>query len=584
MVYILLVIVTFNLFIISEKVNNIYFKSDNKIISVLIFSLFFVLLYLLSVYCFLFDFKTYYISYFLLSILILPIFFFKNYILFYAGKLKNFIHQNKIITILLLFYFFCILLYPSDEDSLRYHLEIGKKINNGSFYNNVWFDYITLGAHEFIISMGLDINFENISSYTNFTYLLFAIISNLYILKKYSIGSGSLSGLILLSSPYLVALISSQKLYFLPCYIVSYSFAYLFLEKKITSKEIYLILTLNIFCVVIKAIFIPYLIFIFLWCLYRNKSFKYNLILILNTFIISLLLYCPIMFIKYQIYEDPLLPFISINNLNHVWYSEFNLMLRNFNMDFTDEISNIFLKSLLIPVKLIIPLQVGDLFRTLGIGLIFLLTINFKKKKNLYLIFLIFIFSVIVMINFQSRWFLPLLILISIFAQINKFKILQNLLYLQTIILSTILIPFGATIFLTKINIINENFIINRIFQANKIIEHVNKNYTNDKIFTNLNYFYYFDNYIPIYYPRTVIKFDKNFYSKNEKETNLILWVTSNSTNKIIEEKELIFFINQNFICKNISILENFYFYPDRFYLNSLNKKKRKAVLVKTSC
>ena len=50
------------------------------------------------------------------------------------------------------------------------------------------------------------------------------------------------------------------------------------------------------------------------------------------------------MFIKYQIYDDPLLPFISINNLNHVWYSEFNLMLRNFNMDFTDEISNIFLK------------------------------------------------------------------------------------------------------------------------------------------------------------------------------------------------------------------------------------------------
>ena len=60
---------------------------------------------------------------------------------------------------------------------------------------------------------------------------------------------------------------------------------------------------------------------------------------------------------------------------------KFNLMLRNFNMDFTDEISNIFLKSLLIPIKLIIPLQVGDLFRTLGIGLIFLLTINFKKKK-----------------------------------------------------------------------------------------------------------------------------------------------------------------------------------------------------------
>ena len=116
MVYILLVIVTFNLFIISEKINNIYFKSDNKIISVLIFSLFFVLLYLLSVYWFLFDFKTYYISYFLLSILIIPIFFFKNYILFYAGKLKKFYSskQNNYHSTIILF--FSILLYPSDED------------------------------------------------------------------------------------------------------------------------------------------------------------------------------------------------------------------------------------------------------------------------------------------------------------------------------------------------------------------------------------------------------------------------------------------------------------------------------------
>ena len=35
-----------------------------------------------------------------------------------------------------------------------------------------------------------------------------------------------------------------------------------------------------------------------------------------------------------------------------------------------------------------------------------------------------------------------------------KFKILKNLLYLQTIILSTILVPFGATIFFINLGLI----------------------------------------------------------------------------------------------------------------------------------
>ena len=50
-------------------------------------------------------------------------------------------------------------------------------------------------------------------------------------------------------------------------------------------------------------------------------------------------------------------------------------------MDFTDNIENIYFKNLLLPIKLIFPLSFGDISRTLGLGLIFIFTINFKKKK-----------------------------------------------------------------------------------------------------------------------------------------------------------------------------------------------------------
>ena len=133
-------------------------------------------------------------------------------------KIKIYLNkQNYLFYIVALFLFLFLIssmLPPADLDSLRYHLEIPKKIINNQFYNYITLDYTYLGAIEFLNLFGLNFNFENTSSLINFLYLLFLVISNFYIFQKYKIGSNNFGNLIVLSSPYLTSMIASQKIYF----------------------------------------------------------------------------------------------------------------------------------------------------------------------------------------------------------------------------------------------------------------------------------------------------------------------------------------------------------------------------------
>ena len=95
-------------------------------------------------------------------------------------------------------------------------------------------------------------------------------------------------------------------------------------------------------------------------------------------------------------------------------------------MDFTDQLSNIY-KVLLIPIKLIIPLRIEDLFKTLGLGIFFLIFLEYKKNKYLFFLILLFILSALILNNYQSRWFFPLLLITSIFLTETKFKVLGYL-------------------------------------------------------------------------------------------------------------------------------------------------------------
>ncbi len=556
MSYFFFILIALSLYSYSKRINTYFFKNENDLlINLFIFTFFFCLIYLIVSYSFIIGFNNKNVAYFILLVLIGIFFLEINQIKSLIKNLQlKFISSDLKIIYIILFFFFLISLQPvADEDSLRYHLEIGKKINDKTFYENIWFDYILIGAHEFINSFSLNFNLENISSLTNFLYLFFSIVTNIYILKRYKTGSGLKSGLILLSCPYLIALVSSQKFYFLPCFVVSYSIAYLFLEKQLNKKVCYLIIISNIFCVVIKPTFFPYLILIFCWFFVTQKSLKNKILLIFLSLFFGLVFYFPIFYIKSKIFSDPFIPYFSINSDNYLWYSEFNAYLRGFALDISDKVDNPIYKLVLLPLKLILPLQFSDIFRVLGVSILFVFTIRYEYHKKIIFLIIFFIISVLVLNNYSIRWFLPLIIFITIFANIDKNLILKKILIIQLFFVCSVLVPMGVFILSSKIGIVHKNLILEKIFPSHLLISDINKNYPNQKIFTNLNYFYYFDNDVPVYFPKIVEKFDPDYFRRNEIDTKLILWPDVTS-----EDDSINSFVERNLKCKNLTRVKKY--------------------------
>ena len=170
-------------------------------------------------------------------------------------------------------------------------------------------------------------------------------------------------------------------MYLLPCYICAYTIAYIHIFKnKISYKESLLIISLNIFAIVSKVTLFPFLIIAIIYILLTTDfGLKNKIYLLIFSGAIFVVAQLPILIIKYQIYQDPFLPIISINELNFEWWDVYSTqVLTASNMDFTDQLSK-FYQIILIPVKLIIPLQPSDLFRTLGIGMFFVYFLDYKK-------------------------------------------------------------------------------------------------------------------------------------------------------------------------------------------------------------
>ena len=168
----------------AERINYFIFNNKNNLVlNIFSFSLIFFIIYLINAYLFLLniDSKFFSIAFSAASLFLGGVFLRHNY-----SKIFNFIHENfnkKTILISIISFFFIADLIPSDEDSIRYHLEIPQKIIDGTFYINHWFDYLGIGASEFINLFGLQLNFTNTSSYLNFVYLFFIILSNNYFFK-----------------------------------------------------------------------------------------------------------------------------------------------------------------------------------------------------------------------------------------------------------------------------------------------------------------------------------------------------------------------------------------------------------------
>tara|TARA_B110000483_G_scaffold215061_1_gene265400 strand:+ start:840 stop:2648 length:1809 start_codon:yes stop_codon:yes gene_type:complete len=500
---------------IALNFNAFYYKTKTNIIqNIFTFTLIFYVIYIIISYFFLFEINSKSISIGIAAFTFLSGF---NFILReYKSILENINTKfnYKLLLLSIISYYFISYLIPSDQDSLRYHLEIPKKIIENTFYLNTTFDYMVIGSNEFINLFGLHLNFENTGSLLSFAYIIFIFLANIYFFERYQVGSRYLGGIIVVSSPYLVALIASQKIYLLPCFIVSYAIAYLYIAKKeIIFKDIIIIITLGIFAFCLKSIFLPYLIYILCWSLFIYKSNKIEKIYIgLFTFIAMCISYFPIAFIKYEIYKDPFLPILNINPENREWFGMFKYYLTNFQMDYTDNL-NQFFKVFLTPIKLIVPLTIGDFFKTLGAGMLGLLMLPYKNNKNLLLIVLFFIFSFAILQNYQSRWIFPLLIFIGIFLPEIDNNWFKKIIYFQFVLVLLVSVPLAFSVLAN--NLMPRLNINQKIFPIKNILGEVNSKYKNERYFSNFNYFYYQDNKVPIYYPKITSIFDKDFFNRN---------------------------------------------------------------------
>ena len=517
MIYLISTLCLLGFYSLAVNLNTFYYKSKTNIVqNIFAFTSIFYFIYLAISYLFIFQInsKNFSISIAAASFLFGLNFFLREYKIIL--KTINTQYNHRLLLISILSYFFISYLIPSDEDSLRYHMEIPKKIIENDFYINTTFDYMVIGANEFINLVGLHLDFENAGSLLSFTYIIFVILLNNFFFKNYQVGSKYLGSILLISSPYLIALIASQKIYLLPSFVVSYSIAYLYIAKReIVFKDILLIIAINIFAFCLKSIFLPHLLLILFWSLFFYKSKKIQKIyIILFSFVLLSISYFPLGLIKYKIYRDPFLPLFSINLENNEWFGMFKIYLTSFQMDYTDQL-NKFYQTVLIPIKLVMPIAPTDLFKTLGVGMIGLLLLPYKKNKNLILIVLFFLLSFAVLQNYQSRWLLPLLIFICIFVEEIKSHWFKKIAYFQFISVSLFLMPFAFIIAAGDlIPAINKH---NGIYTIKRISEQINQKYQNIKYFTNSNYFYYHDNDIPIYYPEINSLFDKDFFNRNKE-------------------------------------------------------------------
>lgn len=570
--YILSVLSLIGFYSFAKKISYLNFKNKNNIIiNIFTFSLIFFFIYIINTYLFLLNISSQFFSIgiFLTSLFFGLLFLIKNFSKIYTFSKKNFF--SKSILIALVSFFILSHLMPTDEDSIRYHLEIPQKIIDRTFYENHWLDYIVIGSNEFINLFGLHLGFYNTSSVLNFSYLIFIILANNYFFEKKNIGSNWLGYTLVLSSPYTIALIASQKFFLLPSYICAYTIAYLYVFKRdVSFRSILLIIAINIFAVTAKPIFLPYFAIVLFFAIFLIKfNFKEKFLILIFSIIIFIIALFPLALIKYKIYQDPFLPIISLNKLNSEWWNIYNKeFLTSSQMDFTDSLSKIY-KVLLLPIKLIVPLHPSDLFKTLGFGMFFLYFLNFKKKKNLIVLIILFTLSVLLLGNYQSRWFLPLLLLVSIFATETKFKFLNNLAKFQLLFSMIIIVPLSLAIIMPNLFKLNE-----LIFNQKNIIDTMNTKYKSERYFSNLNSFFYLKNEIPLYMheKQILIRQDKKFFERNSK----VKFFLYQSRDENFDQ-----FSKKNLSCNNYEIVEKFH-YDDRRYF--LFQKKTEVILYKQLC
>lgn len=483
-----------------------------------------------------------------------------NFIFFLLGFVFIIINKKKLnfnykinVTSIVLFLFFLSSIGPvSDMDSLRYYLETAKKIYNQTFYEKITYDYFYLGSNEFINYWGLTYNFENIGSLINFTSLILIYNSNNYLKKKYNIGFGNLSTLLIISVPFLISSNNSQKIYIFQSYIIVYSFLTLYLKDKITNRENVILISLNSFVLVGKFSFLPFVIFNFILILLKSNNQKKILLNFLLILIILIIFFTPRIYILNKVFNQPFLPFILFNN-----YSQELLSFKNYLFNYDRPLNLINL--ILTPLNLIMPLKADDIFKVFGVTGALIYFFQFKKSEILRNFIIFNLIAIILIGNLQLRWFFPIIILTTLFAKkilIDNFYF-KKIINIQVIFVLIILSLFSSISVVSLFsNKFKEKFFYYFVSELN-VLESLD----NKILISDIQYNYYIKNYIPLY----DLEFEKSDLS------SYILRKTKNNsidTKYILITKDTKY--NNWILGSEIFNIENFYEKKHKIYKRNL--------------
>ena len=413
-------------------------------------------------------------------------------------KVRFFFSKINLILFFLIFLFYISSYLPvSDMDSLRYHLFIPKKIIEGNFFESYTPDFVFFSFNEILNLYGLLLGFENSSSLINFLYFLFGVLLIKFYRKKIlnDFSNNNIPILIFASSLYLISAISSQKLVMMQSILIPVIFIDLFLNwgKKHNDIESCVKIYLLFFISAIKFIYILFPILYFILILIEKKNFYFIKISII--FILAFLInHLPFLLIKYQLFANPIIPIINLKN--EIWVDDFKTYIIDYEapLNFRNLVN--------LPLKLIIPFSISDLFKTLGVGVLFAFFIDYKKNKYIFLkIFFFFIVMVILMQNLQVRWFLPIIFLISIFYnQIKNKKIIFNtLLYIQYSFVIIIMIFVSIISISTNINKNLKDMYLGKSIKGFSLYKTIKSQYPENKIITDFQFWYYMEDPYTIY-------------------------------------------------------------------------------------
>lgn len=529
-------LVIYGIYNLAFLINKHFFRNyKNSIVNILIFFSIISFYYLIAIYGLIIDINLKIIikSSIVFFLSLGFIFLIKNFKLLQFKKIFS-NKSNSLIFLIIFIFYINSFSSPVDLDSMRYHLEISKKILQNNFFNNITLDYVFIGANEFINYVGLLFNFENLSSTLSVACLVFAFLANQYFYEKFKVGTKGFNIILILSCPYLIGHLSSQKLFFLPSFLSVLAIIYIINKKdKLEILEVILISLVSIFCLAIKSNFIFLSFFIFILLFYYLKNFKYRILLFFINLILFIIYIFPLFYIKLKIFNDPFLPFFSINAENALWFSKW----KNYVLSYDNPIN---LKNLFIlPINILMPFEPKEIFKILGFGMLAIFFINYKKKNIVLITVAYLIFIVLITQNIQFRWFVPLFIFGTLlYSYKNKYHyIFKKIIFIQLLCCISAMSIYMYFSFPSMLSESKKEEYLNKFAYGYPAVKFIEKNYKDHTIITREENFYLLkNNYIPIF-KYEIQKMNKNlFFNTSKLKNNNILIVVNLKSNKKLKD------------------------------------------------